>query len=310
MELNHETAMRLWTKSFGRTTKVVDFAGREIYKGAYNDRNSEYGWNVDHIYPESRGGKTVDYNLICCNIKTNDEKADSFPIFNANGQRFQIKKSQNHYEIHLLHETNKTKKNNNENPQINFYDSAEGLEFIDYLDEQQEKERFVGTITIALRKVQCFIVVDFIEEIFKKENISFKFEPYFNYYSNVNIIIKDYNMPYKDNISNLLDKCVLLNTYLNNYFLPEEYIDSFGITFNLTAFTENEKIYKDNVNLTYPHYNNTIYINELVKRNILLGNKINQVNILNNYTYYDTYYEYDYVFTNLAKNLEKEVDEE
>ena len=65
MNLNKETALRLWTKQFGKRQKALDFAGREIAKAAYNDRNSNYGWNVDHIFPLSRGGKTADYNLIC-----------------------------------------------------------------------------------------------------------------------------------------------------------------------------------------------------------------------------------------------------
>ena len=92
MDLNRETAMRLWNKSFGKDTKAVDFAGRTIAKGAYNDRNSEFGWNVDHILPQSKGGATADYNLICCHIKTNDEKADTFPCFSANGIAFEIVK--------------------------------------------------------------------------------------------------------------------------------------------------------------------------------------------------------------------------
>ena len=41
MDLNRETAMRLWSKQFGKETKAKDFAGREIAKGAYNDRNSD-----------------------------------------------------------------------------------------------------------------------------------------------------------------------------------------------------------------------------------------------------------------------------
>ena len=99
MDLNRETAMRLWNKSFGKDTKAVDFAGRTIAKGAYNDRNSEFGWNVDHILPQSRGGKTADHNLVCCHILTNDEKADKFPGFVANNKRFTIIKVENHYEI-------------------------------------------------------------------------------------------------------------------------------------------------------------------------------------------------------------------
>ena len=35
MDLNRETAMRLLSKSFGKKTKVRDFTGREIAKGAY-----------------------------------------------------------------------------------------------------------------------------------------------------------------------------------------------------------------------------------------------------------------------------------
>ena len=90
MDLNKETARRLWVKQFGKKQKAVDFSGRAIARAAYNDRNSEYGWNVDHILPESRGGKTADHNLICCHILTNDEKADKFPCFKANGKEFEI----------------------------------------------------------------------------------------------------------------------------------------------------------------------------------------------------------------------------
>ena len=99
MDLNKETAIRLWVQQFGKRQKAIDFAGREIAKAAYNDRNSNYGWNVDHILPQSRGGKTADHNLICCHIQTNDEKADKFPCFKANEKEFEIQKRQNHYEI-------------------------------------------------------------------------------------------------------------------------------------------------------------------------------------------------------------------
>lgn len=50
-----------------------------MIKAAYNDRGSDYGWNVDHIFPQSRSGKTTESNLIYCHILTNDEKADKFP---------------------------------------------------------------------------------------------------------------------------------------------------------------------------------------------------------------------------------------
>ena len=121
MDLNKETAMRLWSKFYGKATKVKDFTGREIVKGAYNNRNSEFGWNVDHILPQSRGGKTADYNLIICHISTNDEKADKFPVFNANGKKFEILKVENHYEIREISNCSNEKKQNIENDDsINF----------------------------------------------------------------------------------------------------------------------------------------------------------------------------------------------
>ena len=133
MDLNHETAMRLWGKSFGKETKVKDFAGREIAKGAYGDRNSQYGWNIDHILPQSKGGTTADYNLVCCNIKTNDEKADKFPCFYANGKKFEIIRVQNHYEIKPVVKTPRQEKQvDNE---LNFYDSASGVRFFKSLSD-------------------------------------------------------------------------------------------------------------------------------------------------------------------------------
>ncbi len=136
--------MRLWSKSFGKKTKVIDFTGREIAKGAYNDRNSEYGWNVDHILPQSKGGKTADYNLICCHISTNDEKADKFPCFMANGTKFEIVKVENHYEIKKVAKTTKQTKTNDISD-VNFYDSAAGVRFFKQLKGIQNKARWVGS---------------------------------------------------------------------------------------------------------------------------------------------------------------------
>ena len=99
MDLNKEIANQLWVQQFGKKQKAIDYTGREVAKAAYNDRNSKYGWNVDHILPLSRGGKTADHNLICCHILTNDEKANKFPCFKANAKEFEIKKRQNYYEI-------------------------------------------------------------------------------------------------------------------------------------------------------------------------------------------------------------------
>lgn len=140
MELNKETANRLWVKQFGKRQKAFDFAGREIAKASYNDRNSNFGWNVDHVLPESRGGKTADHNLICCSIKTNDEKADRFPAFKANGKQFEIQRRENHYEI-----IDKSRKTENQclDDSVNFYDVAQGLKCWEKC-KPDEREVFVA----------------------------------------------------------------------------------------------------------------------------------------------------------------------
>lgn len=74
-----------------KRAKAIDFSGRKIAKAVYNDRNSAYGWDVDHILPQARDGKTADYNLICCHILTNYEKADKFPCFKANKKHLRFK---------------------------------------------------------------------------------------------------------------------------------------------------------------------------------------------------------------------------
>ena len=309
MDLNRETAMRLWSKSFGKDTKAVDFAGRTIAKGAYNDRNSEFGWNVDHILPQSKGGATADYNLICCHIKTNDEKADTFPCFTANGVAFEIVKVQNHYEIRPRSKEKKQPQAVQET--IDFFDSAAGVRFFKKLKGVQNKKRFVGNVFVVLQNVANTAVVDFIEELFGDENITYRAKTnYSAFYSfgssvrgqNIQVKIRDYDMPQKENIAELLDKCVLLNTYLSSYFLECEYISGFDIYYRVDCFDDKSKMYGSNfesVDNLYLQPKNSMFVNELVLINTEAGEKVEKKP-------YTDYTEYNYVYTNLSKNLKKE----
>ena len=301
--------MRLWNKSFGKETKAKDFAGRTIAKGAYNDRNSDCGWNVDHILPQSRGGATADHNLVCCHILTNDEKADKFPCFNANGVSFEIIKVQNHYEIRQ--KTNEPKKQKDAPETVDFYDSAAGIRFFKKLKGVQNKKRFVGSVYVILNGVTNAAVVDFIEELFGDENISFGAKTnYTSFYTigsvargqNIQVKISDNNMPQKENIAELLDKCVLLNTYLSSYFLECEYINGFDIYYRVDCFEDKSKMYGHNfepVNYPYAQANNSMFVNELVLINTDAGEKA-QIER------YSEYAEYNYLFKNLSINLKKE----
>lgn len=298
MDLNRETAMRLWNKSFGRETKVKDFAGRTIAKGAYNDRNSECGWNVDHILPQSRGGVTADHNLVCCHIFTNDEKADKFPCFNANGTAFEIVKVQNHYEIR--HKSNEPKNQKTIPETVDFFDSASGVHFFKKLKGVQNKKRFVGTVLVCLGNVSNNAVIDFIEELFESENISFSNNSY--YRNEIQIKISNYDMPLKEDSNALLDKCVLLNTYLSAYFLKCGYIGGFDIYYREDCFEDKTAMYSGNIdfrNAYIDSLHDSMFVNDLVLDNTEAGDKVEGNS-------YSEYTEYNYVFTNLSKNLKKE----
>ena len=301
MELNRETAMRLWNKTFGKETSAHDFTGRKIVKGAYNDRNSEFAWNVDHIYPQSKGGATNDSNLIVCHVLTNDEKANKFPCFTANKKKFEILKVQNHYEIKSL--SNNKKEQQQQKDVADFLDSASGIRLFKTLKGIQNKPRFVGSVFIKLENVENTAIIDFIEKLFDEENISFSVSK--NYYSTITtILLKNYDMPFKEDINNLLDKCIILNTYLSNYFKEKQLITSYEILFRVDSFAKKVDMYINDQtinfnNLRSNNCSNTLFINEGVVINTNVSKDIK-------YDIQSEYYEYNYIYTNLKENLIKE----
>ena len=305
MDLNRETAMRLWNKSFGKDTKVEDFAGRTMAKGAYNDRKSEFGWNVDHILPQSRGGVTADHNLVCCHIKTNDEKADKFPCFSANGESFEIIRVQNHYEIRSRDKKNKSNILY-ESSDPDFYDSASGIRFFKKLKGVKNKHKFVGTVIIKLWGLTDIAVVDFIEELMANDVFTIKYDrqPYLINKECLTIIARNNDLPFKEDISELLDKCVLLNTYLSKYFEPFDYIEGFDIYYRVDYFEDKFSMLKnidDNSirSNTMCMYRNSLFINSLVINNTEAGEEVtSKVNTV--------YTEYNHIKSNLAKNLNRE----
>lgn len=301
MILNKETAMRLWNKTFGKETTVYDFAGRKIVKGAYNNRNSEFAWNVDHIYPQSKGGATNDSNLIVCHILTNDEKANKFPCFTANNKKFEIWKVQNHYEIRSL--SNKEKYQQDE--ETNFLDSASGIRLFKKLKGIQNKPRFIGSVFVRLDNVKNTALIDFIEKLFDEENITFNVKrDYFK--TTTTVLLKNYDMPLKEDISKVLDKCVILNTYLGGYFIVNQIISNYEIIFRVDNFKKAEMYINDQAitdgitRANRENLSNTLWINDLVVINTEANKEIKCDNNKNGY------YEYDCVYDNLNKNLKKE----
>lgn len=308
MTINRETAMSLWKKSFGKTNQAKDFAGREMIKAAYNDRGSKYGWNIDHILPQSKGGKTTESNLICCHILTNDEKADKFPCFTANGKKFVIIKVENHYEIKPVEQNGMVEAQSKEEEDINFYDSAAGIRFFKKLKGIQNKSVFVGTVIIDLYGITTTAIIDFIKELFYDKSVTYgkRSELGYGRGDSFVVIVKDYNMPQKEDISEMLDTCVLLNTYLGHYFKPCGTVRNYQIFYGV--HTDKDKIQALSVgNDVNGKNSHSLQINELVKINTEANGQSlsSQLWCRDKWNY--NIYKYDYVYTKLAENLDKQV---
>jgi 5-methylcytosine-specific restriction endonuclease McrA len=55
-----------------------DKYGNVIRKGSYGTQG-DYGWELDHKKPESKGGKSTDKNIQPLHWKKNREKSDKYP---------------------------------------------------------------------------------------------------------------------------------------------------------------------------------------------------------------------------------------
>lgn len=311
MDLNKETAIRLWVQQFGKKQKAMDFSGREIAKAAYNDRNSNYGWNVDHILPLSRGGKTADYNLICCHILTNDEKADKFPCFKANAKEFEIRKRQNHYEIIA-----RTAISNEERDEvINFLDVAQGLKCWKQCKSYCEKV-FIGYVKIRveisnesdqlLERYGKFLCELFgTETIYAKDNST-------GYINGWNISGRPNNrvciftvivgdIPTKEDTENLLNNCVTLNTY-NIYFASNTGFESIQIVCGMECYNSRFEMSlncKKDIVEKQVQFIGPLAIDEHVKINTSAKKDLKDIFPQKGF------YNYDFTFTKLRKNLEK-----
>lgn len=317
MKIDHKTAMEFWEKQYGKEIKVKDFAGREMAKGAFGQRGSKVGWNLDHILPQSQGGRTTESNLICCNILTNDEKADKFPCFVANGTEFELVKVQNHFEPRIKSKASIV----DEDETVNLFDSAQGIGFFKELKGQQNKPKFVGSIQIILKGIQGanIAVLDFLKNIFDSEEFSFsgKGEQFYNKRnykyetrSNISVLIKDYDLPKQINITNLLDKCVLANTYLGDYFVQFGIVDDYFISFRVDSYSDREKFYFENNKVGFldpsRFRNSRLKINTMVIQNSRANEKEEFKEQLDSIGWdRDCFYDYNYIYPKLADQLKK-----
>lgn len=304
MELNKETALRLWTQQFGKVAKATDFAGREIAKAGYNNRNSRFCWNVDHILPQSRGGKTADYNLICCHMETNDEKADSFPCFTANHKHFQIERRQNHYEIICISDS---QDENADSDGVNFYDAAQGIKCWEDC-HQKADEVCIGYVKVQLDYPKNGIDLSafqiFLEELFESSSVFSEIsEPIWNNCLNPHklctftLLVDD--LPTKDDTENLLNQCILLNTY-REFFMKRydcQIRIACGMNFYDSFYEKSANIQRDIIDKRIS-FHEELAIDELIRINTSAEKELTQ-------QYGIEFYPYNMVFTKLQKDLKK-----
>ena len=77
MEYSEKDKKYIWSKS----TKAIkgkshglfalDYYNNEIHYFCYGDRNSRFGWEIDHITPEVFGGRTILNNLRAIHWRAN-----------------------------------------------------------------------------------------------------------------------------------------------------------------------------------------------------------------------------------------------
>lgn len=82
----------IWNRVYGKKEIAYDYAGRQMRKSACGDPNSDYHPTLDHIRPLAQDGKDVIENIIICHRDTNEEKADHYPHWKANGKRYRAQK--------------------------------------------------------------------------------------------------------------------------------------------------------------------------------------------------------------------------
>lgn len=299
MELNRKTAMDLWNKQFGKTDKAVDYAGREILKAAYDDRGSAYGWNVDHILPKSRGGKTAEHNLICCHMETNSEKTNKFPCFTANDTRFEIRKVQNHYEIVALAAV-----------PVDFFDAEAGVAFWDRCHNSEEifGEGYVTICFNTCSKQVEGAFVRFVTKLFEGERISLDSAQKMQFAllstgssPRRRLLLRVHRLDHRKDIKRVLDLCVLLNTYMNGFFCARRLIESYSLYYDVNQ-------YPSELAALCAQYGGKdfgsagLLISEAVKQNTDLRDLQLRSH---EYSYSNTDYKYNYFFTNLMAQLEE-----
>ena len=68
---------------YDKDTIRKDACGAWIFKEHYGLKDSEFGWEVDHVFPVILGGDDFEQNLRALHWKNNESKGDNYPEYKA-----------------------------------------------------------------------------------------------------------------------------------------------------------------------------------------------------------------------------------
>lgn len=73
----------LAVEGYNPSTYRKDACGAWIAWDKYGVQESPYGWEIDHVYPRSKGGTARKENLRALQHQNNVSKGDSYPFYKA-----------------------------------------------------------------------------------------------------------------------------------------------------------------------------------------------------------------------------------
>lgn len=85
---NEEIIQAVWEKGimvdgYDSANFRKDSVGAWMIRTEYGNINSPYGWQIDHVYPQSKGGSDDLINLRPMQWQNNLSKGDDFPVYNS-----------------------------------------------------------------------------------------------------------------------------------------------------------------------------------------------------------------------------------
>lgn len=78
-------------KGYDKDTIRKDACGAWIIKEHYGLKDSEFGWEIDHVFPVIMGGDDFEQNIRAMHCKNNESKGDDYPVYESVIRAYDIK---------------------------------------------------------------------------------------------------------------------------------------------------------------------------------------------------------------------------